>query len=73
VLTCTGESFASRVASSLLSAIDLPELITTSQADYEALFNTQLFTHHIEVAYRQMCEKYHADLPPNHIRVPFIP
>ena len=32
-----GHGFASRVAASLLNAIDLPELITTSQADYEAL------------------------------------
>jgi protein O-GlcNAc transferase len=31
-----GESFASRVAASLLNAIDLPELITTTQEKYEA-------------------------------------
>jgi predicted O-linked N-acetylglucosamine transferase (SPINDLY family) len=31
-----GESFASRVAASLLNAIELPELITTTQAQYEA-------------------------------------
>ena len=37
VLTCTGEAFASRVAASLLTAIDLPELITSTQEDYEAL------------------------------------
>lgn len=37
VLTCAGETFASRVAGSLLTAIGLPELITTSLADYEAL------------------------------------
>ncbi len=37
VLTCMGESFASRVAASLLNAIHLPELITTSPAEYEAL------------------------------------
>ena len=37
VLTCVGESFASRVAASLLSAIELPELVTETQADYEAL------------------------------------
>jgi predicted O-linked N-acetylglucosamine transferase (SPINDLY family) len=88
------------MASSLLTAIDLPELITTSQADYESLaielatnpeqlqtiksklernrlttplFDTQLFTRHIEDAYTQMYEKYHADLPPEHIYVPFIP
>jgi len=35
VLTCMGESFASRVAASLLNAIELPELITTSQEQYE--------------------------------------
>ena len=37
VLTCMGEAFASRVAASLLTAIHLPELITTTQADYEAV------------------------------------
>ena len=36
VLTCMGKSFASRVAGSLLTAIELPELITHSQEDYEA-------------------------------------
>jgi predicted O-linked N-acetylglucosamine transferase (SPINDLY family) len=37
VLTQLGETFAGRVAASLLSAIDLPELITSSPAQYEAL------------------------------------
>lgn len=37
VLTCRGESFAGRMASSLLEAIGLPELITTTPAAYEAL------------------------------------
>jgi predicted O-linked N-acetylglucosamine transferase (SPINDLY family) len=37
VLTCSGETFASRVAGSLLNAVGLPELITCSLADYEAL------------------------------------
>ena len=37
VLTLMGQSFASRVAASLLNAVGLPELITTSQDDYEAL------------------------------------
>jgi predicted O-linked N-acetylglucosamine transferase (SPINDLY family) len=36
VLTCMGESFASRVAASLLKAIELPELITSTQSEYEA-------------------------------------
>ena len=37
VLTCAGQSFASRVAGSLLQAIGLPELVTHSLTDYEAL------------------------------------
>ena len=37
VLTCPGESFPGRVAASLLRAAGLPELVTTSLADYEAL------------------------------------
>ena len=37
VLTCTGGSFAGRVAASLLNTIGLPELVTSSQADYERL------------------------------------
>jgi predicted O-linked N-acetylglucosamine transferase (SPINDLY family) len=37
VLTLMGESFASRMAASLLNAIDLPELITNTREDYEAL------------------------------------
>ena len=96
VLTCTGEAFASRVAASLLNAIRLPELITTSQAAYEALaielatqperlkalrhkladnrltaplFDTALFTRHIEQAYEQMLERYQADLPAEHLYV----
>jgi predicted O-linked N-acetylglucosamine transferase (SPINDLY family) len=35
VLTCTGASFAGRVASSLLKAVGLPELVTKITADYE--------------------------------------
>ena len=96
VLTCMGESFASRVAASLLRAIELPELITTSLGDYESLaielathtaelrtireklarnrhstelFDIQLFTRHIEDAYRQMHERYRADLPAEAIHV----
>jgi len=37
VLTLIGRSFASRVAASLLNAIGLPELITNTQEEYEAL------------------------------------
>jgi predicted O-linked N-acetylglucosamine transferase (SPINDLY family) len=37
VLTCAGNTFAGRVAGSLLHAIGLEELVTTSLDDYEAL------------------------------------
>ena len=37
VLTCIGQTFAGRVAASLLNAIGLPELITSTPQDYEAL------------------------------------
>ncbi len=37
VVTCLGETFAGRVAASLLRAVDLPELVTESLVDYETL------------------------------------
>ncbi len=37
VITCLGQAFAGRVASSLLMAAGLPELVTVSLADYESL------------------------------------
>jgi protein O-GlcNAc transferase len=37
VLTCPGSTFAGRVAGSLLHAVGLPELVTRSLEDYEAL------------------------------------
>ena len=37
VVTCQGNAFAGRVAASLLNAVGLPELVTHSLADYEAL------------------------------------
>ena len=97
VLTQIGETFAGRVAASLLTAIGLPELITSTPQAYEdlaielatnpqklvaikhklannrlttPLFDTQLFTRHIEAAYTAMYERYHANLPPDHIYVP---
>jgi predicted O-linked N-acetylglucosamine transferase (SPINDLY family) len=36
VLTCTADAFASRVAASLLTAIELPELITATASEYES-------------------------------------
>jgi len=48
VLTRIGESFAARVAASLLNAVGLPELITTSVDEYEQLA-IRLATHPDEV------------------------
>jgi protein O-GlcNAc transferase len=96
VLTLMGQSFASRVAASLLNAIGLPELITTTPAQYEAkaialaqqtdtlaaikaklaqqrltapLFDTPLFTQHLESAYQQMMERYQAGLEPEDLTI----
>ena len=37
IVTCSGETFAGRVAGSLLTAAGLPELITSSLLEYENL------------------------------------
>jgi predicted O-linked N-acetylglucosamine transferase (SPINDLY family) len=37
LITCRGKAFAGRVAASLLNAVGLPELVTTSLDEYEAL------------------------------------
>jgi predicted O-linked N-acetylglucosamine transferase (SPINDLY family) len=37
VVTLAGEAFASRIAASLLMALDVPELITSTQQQYEQL------------------------------------
>src|SRR2546423_7072759 len=37
VLTCCGRTFAARVAASLLDALELPELVTHSLEEYEAV------------------------------------
>ena len=93
LLTCMGETFASRVAASLLFALDLPDLVTTHQDAYEAcaislatepeklvalrqkliknkfdspLFNTILFTRHLEAAYTTVIDRQHAGLDPAH-------
>jgi predicted O-linked N-acetylglucosamine transferase (SPINDLY family) len=74
----------------------LPELITSTQEEYDALaialathperlqavkqklarnrlttplFDTGLFTQHIEDAYTQMYQRYHAGLEPDHLYV----
>jgi len=85
VVTKLGKSFAARVAGSLLTAVDLPELIVETNEDYEALildlvnnpkrlaaikkklmknrlskplFDTELFTKHLEDGYRQAYNRY---------------
>ena len=84
------------MASSMLQAIDLPELITDTENQYEAaaiklgnnpemlmalkeklainrkssiLFNTKLYTQHLEAAYTQMYQRHHSGLVPDHIIV----
>ena len=96
LLTCIGESFASRVAASLLQAVGMPEFIANTQEEYEEkaiglaqnpaqlkalrqklqfnrlnapLFNTEKITSHIEKAYANVYERYHADLMPENIYV----
>jgi protein O-GlcNAc transferase len=96
VVTKSGQGFPARVAASLLNAIDLAELITTSESDYEqlalelaldperlaalreklavnrrttALFNTGLFTRHIEDAYEQAYRKFLSGEAPTTILV----
>ena len=97
VLTQIGETFAGRVAASLLHAAGLTDLIASTQQEYEELaiefatnpaklvtirqkllenrltnplFNTQLFTRHIERAYEVMYARYQAGLPPEDVVVP---
>ena len=96
VLTLVGETFAGRVAASLLQAIGMPELITETPQAYEVLalelannpdrlaairrklehnrlttplFDSKLFTKHIEAAYTAIYERYCGGLPPDHIYV----
>ena len=96
VLTCMGNSFAGRMAASLLTNIGLPELVTRTPEEYESLaievasnpdklaqikiklaknrsttplFDTPLFTKHIEAAYQAAYDRYQSGLPPDHIYV----
>jgi protein O-GlcNAc transferase len=97
VLTRIGDTFVGRMAASVLNAIGVPELITTTSEAYEhmaidlatypeklatikrkltenrlttPLFDTKLFTKHIEAAYTAMYERYQASLAPDHIIIP---
>lgn len=96
VLTLTGKSFASRMGTSILHSLNLPELITSTHLTYEAkaielrnnplkfaalklklsnnrlsapLFNTRLFTKHIEAAYIKMIRQFNSNLEPDHLYI----
>jgi predicted O-linked N-acetylglucosamine transferase (SPINDLY family) len=89
-----GNSFASRVSSSILNAIGLQELITENNSAYEALaidlatnpeklneiklklkrnidasplFNSVMFTQHLELGFEKVIGRYHQNLEPDHI------
>ncbi|SNB79178.1 Predicted O-linked N-acetylglucosamine transferase, SPINDLY family [Arboricoccus pini] len=97
LLTCTGTNFAGRVATGVLHALDLPELVTDSLEAYLALanqlatqprrlnalkarlrgnrqtaplFNTSMFTRHLEAAYQTMWQRHEQGLPPKSFDVP---
>ena len=96
MLTYLGQSYQARMGASIVNALNLPELITNTPEEYEALaielatnpdklkaikdklesnlstaplFDTPLFTKNLESAYRQMYERYHEGLEPDHIYV----
>ena len=97
LVTKLGKGFAARVAGSLLNAVGLPELITETEQDYEALilklatnptklaeikvklannrltqplFNTELYTKHLENGYQQAYQNYFDGNLPQTIKVP---
>jgi predicted O-linked N-acetylglucosamine transferase (SPINDLY family) len=63
VLTCPGETFASRVAGSLLHAVGLPELIAASLADYAALASAIAADRDRLAALRQKLERNRRTCP----------
>jgi protein O-GlcNAc transferase len=96
VLTQIGETFAGRVAASLLTAIGLPELIVQTEEQFESmaielatrpeqmaaikrrlaenrmtkpLFNTNLYTRHIESAFATMYQRHQDGVARDHIHV----
>ena len=96
-LALRGETFSSRVTSSLLTAIGLPELIAGDAESYRALalrlagdrayhavirarlaanrlskplFDSVLFTRHLEAGYEAAWRRCRDGLPPDHIDVP---
>ena len=97
LVTKLGKGFAARVAGSLLNAVGLPELVTETEQDYEALilklathptklaeikeklvinrltqplFNTELYTKHLENGYQKAYQNYFDGHLPQTIIVP---
>ena len=96
VVTRVGKQMSARVAASLLKAVGLPELITSSDEDYEALilelardaakrralrrkladlrpnaalFDTALYTRHLEAGFDAAYDRFLKGLPPEDMRV----
>ena len=96
VLTLLGKAYPSRMAASIVNAVNLPELITYSEKEYISLaieiatdqeklikikeklvsnlskaplFNTKVFTKNLEDAYKNIYERHHKGLKPDHIFV----
>jgi protein O-GlcNAc transferase len=97
VVTKVGLGFAARVAGSLLNAVGLPDLVTETEKDYEALilelatnptklakikkklatnrltqplFNSEMYTKHLENGYQQAYQNYFDGNLPQTIIVP---
>jgi len=97
VVTKIGLGFAARVAGSLLNAVGLPDLVTKTEKDYEALilelatnptklakikeklasnrltqplFNTEIYTKHLENGYQQAYQNYFDGKLPQTVIVP---
>ncbi|MBT5796475.1 MAG: tetratricopeptide repeat protein, partial [Porticoccaceae bacterium] len=96
MITKIGKGHNTRICGSLLKAIDMPELITETEREYEALildlatnperlssikrkladnrlskplFNTDLFTKHLEAGYQQAYQRYFDGKNPANIYV----
>ncbi len=62
------EALAIELANNPAKLVELKSKLIRNRLT-KPLFDTQLFTRHIEAAYAAMYERYHAELPPEHIYV----
>ena len=99
VVTKLGKSYGARAGGYMLASIEMPELITKTEQEYETLlldlatnpqrlsaindklranrlstplFNSKLFTKHLENAYQQAYQRYFVGKDPKDISVPMI-